>query len=50
MHEPKKTPKDQKGQNENEIANLELFIQKKKIQNDALKKIMEKLNNSDENK
>ncbi len=47
MHKPKKTTE---GQNENEIANLELFIQKKKIQNSALKKIIEKLNNSNENK
>lgn len=34
----------------NRMVDLESFIQKKKIQNSALKKIIEKLNTSVENK
>jgi hypothetical protein len=44
-----KTESEQKLKDKNEKVDLKSFIEKKKIQNDALKKIIKKLNSSFEN-
>jgi len=45
----KKQEKGQRNRTDN-VEDLKAFIQKKKIQNEALKKILDKLNPSQENK
>ena len=49
MSKLKKTESEQMLKDKNEKVDLKSFIEKKKIQNDALKKIIEKLNSSFEN-
>ncbi len=44
------TKTENPGQENNEMKDLESFIQKKKIQNNALKKIIEKLNSTEAKK
>jgi len=50
MAENKKLEKKDQLQKEDEIEELKSFINKKKIQNDALKKIMDKLNATQKHK
>jgi hypothetical protein len=46
MSKLKKIPEEKKSQSGKKTIDLETFIQKKKIQNDALQKIIKKLNSS----